>query len=266
MSTASERFYAVLAPYYDALFPPEPEVVSFLSESGAKPGARVADVACGTGLYSEELLNRGVDAWGLDASPDLVDAARRRTGRPERFLLGDMRDLSPLDGIPGGSRWDLIYCIGHSVVHLPSLGAVETFLDEALGRLGAGATGRGTLVLQWVELSGLAVGETRNLPPLTAGPVEMQRFHTRITEDSVRFDIRVLEAGETVAETSNRLLLLRDSDVLCYLAGRGLETELYGGFEEQPVAPESWVRVARARAGDSGVSVPGPEAGTKANP
>jgi glycine/sarcosine N-methyltransferase len=257
MSTASESFYAVLAPYYDALFPPEPEVVSFLTGSGLDAGARAADIACGTGLYTEALLGRGVDAWGLDASPDLVAAARRRSGRPERFLLGDMRNLSPLDGLPGGKRWDLIYCIGNSVVHLPGLDAVESFLDEALGRLGAGATGGGTLVLQWVELSGLALGETRGLPPLTSGAVEMQRFHTRITEDSVRFDIRVLEAGEKVAESSNRLLLLRDSDVLGYLSGRGLETELYGGFKEKPVGPESWIRVVRAQ-----VKAPGPEAGT----
>ncbi len=242
MSTTSERFYNVLAPYYDALFPPDPDAVSFLVESGAEPGARFADIACGTGLYTEALLDRGADAWGLDASPDLLSVARSRSGRPERFVPGDMRDLGTL----GTGPWGLIYCIGNSVVHLPSLGAVASFLDDALGRLAAGPGG-GTLVLQWVELSGLALGETRNLPPLTAGSVEMYRSHTRVSEDRVRFDIRVAEAGKTVAETSNRLLLLRDSEVVGYLSGRGLESELFGGFTEQPVGPERWIRVLRAR-------------------
>lgn len=243
VASGTQDFYTVLAPYYDALFPPEPEVVRFLVDSGADPGARAADIASGTGLYTEALLDRGVDAWGLDASPELVAVARRRSGRPDRFLLGDMRDLGPL----GAGPWDLVYCIGNSVVHLPSVAAVESFLDQALGRLDAGPTGGGTLVLQWVELSGLGVGETRSLRPLTAGPVEMQRFHTRVAEDVVRFEVRLFNAGGFIAEISNRLLLLREGDVLGYLSGRGFESELYGGFRRQPVGPESWIRVIRAR-------------------
>lgn len=249
MAPEPQDFYTVLAPYYDALFPPEPEVVSFLLASEARPGARVADIACGTGLYTEALLERGVDAWGLDASPALLSRARNRSRKPDRFLLGDMRDLGPL----GVGPWDLVYCIGNSVVHLPRVAAVKGFLDEALGLLEAGQ-GPGTLVLQWVELSGLAVGETRSLPPLTAGPVEMQRFHTRITENAVRFDVRIARDGTTIAETSNRLLLLKAIELTEYLSDRGLEPELYGGFREEPVGPESWIRVIRVR-----VAATGPE-------
>lgn len=42
----------------------------------AAPGARVVDVGCGTGALSAELAERGFRVLGIDASPDMVQAAR----------------------------------------------------------------------------------------------------------------------------------------------------------------------------------------------
>ncbi|WP_394841720.1 methyltransferase domain-containing protein [Pendulispora brunnea] len=44
----------------------------------AKPGERVLDVGCGTGDHVAELRARGVDAVGVDASPDMIARARAK--------------------------------------------------------------------------------------------------------------------------------------------------------------------------------------------
>ncbi len=42
----------------------------------AAPGARVVDLGCGNGALTAQLAERGYDALGIDASPDMVAAAR----------------------------------------------------------------------------------------------------------------------------------------------------------------------------------------------
>src|SRR3954465_4280022 len=44
----------------------------------AAPGDRVADVACGQGVLCRLLYERGVRATGVDASRELIAAARER--------------------------------------------------------------------------------------------------------------------------------------------------------------------------------------------
>ena len=57
-------------------------------------GARVLDVPCGQGRHAHLLAEAGFDVTGLDYSPTLLTAARRRgTGASLRYVRGDMRTL-----------------------------------------------------------------------------------------------------------------------------------------------------------------------------
>ncbi len=42
-----------------------------------RPGMRILDVGCGNGTLTRKLIERGADVIGIDASPSMVDAARR---------------------------------------------------------------------------------------------------------------------------------------------------------------------------------------------
>lgn len=61
----------------------------------------VADVGCGPGRVSAHLDARGVDVFGVDLSPVMVDVARR-THPHLRFEVGAMEDLRIPDGALGG--------------------------------------------------------------------------------------------------------------------------------------------------------------------
>lgn len=75
-------------------------------------GGQVADVGCGPGHVTGYLRERGVDAFGVDLSPELVAIAR--AAHPGvRFDVGDMGALDvPTAGLAG-------VLANYSVIHTP---------------------------------------------------------------------------------------------------------------------------------------------------
>jgi ubiquinone/menaquinone biosynthesis C-methylase UbiE len=95
---------------------------TFVTLSGLTPGARVADLGCGSGAFSHLLARKGYACVGLDISPKLVELGRRKYPDVE-LIEGDVEHLpfpdASLDGI-------LLSAIVH---HLPdpSRCAAEVF-------------------------------------------------------------------------------------------------------------------------------------------
>ncbi|MBW2195873.1 MAG: class I SAM-dependent methyltransferase [Deltaproteobacteria bacterium] len=59
-------------------------------------GERVIDIGCGTGRHLEMFLNMGLDVTGLDASPHMLEFARKRLGVRAELRRGVAEDL-PFD-------------------------------------------------------------------------------------------------------------------------------------------------------------------------
>jgi SAM-dependent methyltransferase len=79
---------------YDVFTPDTNEkiVARCVALSGLRPGARVADLGCGTGVFTRLLEQRGLLVWGLDISHALTVVGRRK--RPElRLVVGDIERL-----------------------------------------------------------------------------------------------------------------------------------------------------------------------------
>ena len=58
---------------------------------------RVLDVCCGTGLMTTELVQRGLDVVGVDASPEMLERARSLLGPDVPLEVAVLPDL-PVDG------------------------------------------------------------------------------------------------------------------------------------------------------------------------
>lgn len=79
-------------------------------------GGPVADVGCGPGYVTGHLHDAGVDAFGIDLSPEMVAIARR--DHPGlRFEVGTMTDLDLADGSVAGivAFWSVIHVPDHAV-------------------------------------------------------------------------------------------------------------------------------------------------------
>jgi SAM-dependent methyltransferase len=88
--------HAAVAPY-NALYD-RPAVFELL---GDVAGLRVLDAGCGPGLYAADLVGRGAEVLGCDASPEMIDLARARVGKDADLRVRRLEE--PLDWIPDES-------------------------------------------------------------------------------------------------------------------------------------------------------------------
>jgi SAM-dependent methyltransferase len=82
----------------------------FAESVRSRGGGSVADVGCGPGHVTAHLHAAGLDAFGIDLSPVMVDVAKRE--HPGlRFVTGSMTDLPVPDAALGGllAFWSLVH-------------------------------------------------------------------------------------------------------------------------------------------------------------
>lgn len=93
----------------------------------ATGGGPVADVGCGPGRITAHLSELGVDTFGIDLSPAMIESARRE--HPGlRFEVGSMTDLDLSDASMAGLvAW-------YSLIHIPDdeIGSVLTHFRRVL--------------------------------------------------------------------------------------------------------------------------------------
>src|SRR3954470_9475186 len=79
-------------------------------------GGPVADVGCGPGYVTDHLHQAGVDAFGIDLSPEMV-AMARRDYPGLRFEVGTMTDLDLADDSVVGivAFWSVIHVPDHAI-------------------------------------------------------------------------------------------------------------------------------------------------------
>ncbi|MHB1987532.1 MAG: class I SAM-dependent DNA methyltransferase [Acidimicrobiales bacterium] len=105
--------YARLLPDLRAETPLDRAMLASFAELTAAAGlGPVADLGCGTGRITTHLGSLGVDAFGVDLSPAMVDLARR-THSHLRFDVGSITALELSDAAVGGVvAW-------YSTIHTP---------------------------------------------------------------------------------------------------------------------------------------------------
>jgi 2-polyprenyl-3-methyl-5-hydroxy-6-metoxy-1,4-benzoquinol methylase len=130
---ARTHYETLLAPVYrwmlgdfeSALARSRAELES-LGVARALPGARALDLGAGLGLQAIPLFDLGYRVTAVDWSTELLaELAATRAG--VRVVQADMLDA----GAWGHGPYDVVVCMGDSLVHLPSPQAVEGLLNDA---------------------------------------------------------------------------------------------------------------------------------------
>ena len=119
------------ARHYDALFP-GPNDLPFYQRLIAAYGGPVLELACGTGRLTVPLAAGGADITGLDRSPSMLEAARKRAARERvavSFREGDMRDFDL------GREFKLIFISTNSFSHLLEHAEIESCLRSTRDHL-----------------------------------------------------------------------------------------------------------------------------------
>ncbi|HKE19918.1 MAG TPA: class I SAM-dependent methyltransferase [Kofleriaceae bacterium] len=89
MPDSRQRFSAVAAAYH-RFRPTYPAAALdwILATTAAQPGARAADLGCGTGIFSRLLAARGLRVTGVEPNPEMLALAREAGGGPT-YVAGE---------------------------------------------------------------------------------------------------------------------------------------------------------------------------------
>ena len=102
----SESAYADVGAYLDH----RAELIGSLGPT-LEPGDTVLDLACGDGGLGEALLARGLRYRGVDATSEMVEAARARLGDRAAIAEGDLNDYVPPASVAATTVFRAIYYV-----------------------------------------------------------------------------------------------------------------------------------------------------------
>ncbi len=118
----ADEFYNRLAGAFDVMTDWPKRLafeMPFLERTLRDRGARsVLDTACGTGWHSIALLRKGYVVSGCDASPAMIERARKNATESSVNIFFEVADFSRLEKIPGA--FDALLCLGNSLPHVLS--------------------------------------------------------------------------------------------------------------------------------------------------
>lgn len=221
--------YAKSAPFYDAIYRAmgkdyarEATVLRALADREKRsPGARLLDVACGTGLHLRHLRD-WFEVEGMDVNTSMLELARERL--PEVPI--HQADLCEFDL---GHGFDVVTCLFSSIGYARTL----TKLQQAVASMAAHLEPGGLLVIEpWLtpetwqdgHLGAVFVDE----PELKVARMNVSRRKGRISIVQFEYLVGLPEGIQRFTER-HELGLFSTEDYVEALAAAGLEA----GFEEE---------------------------------
>ena len=221
-------FYKDISVYYDKIFPLNPEAVEFLEKEfdGKK---KILDLACGDGKYSDSMLAPDRNVTGLDLDKGMLEEAEKKYGKKNniKFVYGDMLKLS---SIFTKDKFDGVFCIGNSLVHLTSTDKIKKVLQELSLVMEYG----GRLVIQIINYDRILNDNINFLPTIKNEDIEFIRnYHRHGNSRIIDFHTILKTAGEETESHQELYSLIKDE--LIFLAEKeGFILEnVYSSFKKE---------------------------------
>lgn len=225
------------AEYYDAVqAAADPGDREFYVEEALAADGPVLEVGCGTGRVYLELLRRGVDASGIDASPGMLSVLRDAAA--EEGLEPDVR-VADMAGFETDRAYALVVVPFRTFLH--NLTAADQ--RATLRRIREALAPDGRLVCNFFAPSYGFIcanyGETRATSFEHGGRTLRQESVSTFADEIdrvVRVENRIYDGAELLAESSFRIRLVTkpEFDLLLEVTGFS-DWSVYGGFDREPL-------------------------------
>ena len=235
-------FYRQLSRVYDFVFPENRAATEFLAKDLSK-GSRILDLACGTGSYTYALTQKGHSATGIDLDEKMIKQTKKKySDSLISFFTGDMLEI---DTLFSGSQFDMIFCIGNSLVHLPDRNSIKILAEKAYGLL----TCNGLFIAQIVNFNRIIKYGIESLPSIENKNKGITLIRNYVFNDKpgyVSFNTELYVNGEKKVNTV-RLMALKSEELIYFLEESGFSRiKLYGGYDESDYSDESPAAIVRA--------------------
>ncbi|PYG87770.1 methyltransferase family protein [Ruminiclostridium sufflavum DSM 19573] len=222
-------FYEQISQYYDSIFPIGEEQIEFLKEAAGAPPKAVLDIACGTGGYSLELAGQGYAVTAADLDAEMIRQLRLKAEKGRYSIESIQSDMLELEGHIS-DKFDMVFCIGNSVVHLNSLLEIRSFIFSTRKYLKAG----GKLVIQIINFDRILLRDIKGLPSIADEKTGLyfERSYFRNKQENALSFKTVLTVDGKSFENEIPLYPLTEDELVQAVRDAGFETiKPYGDFK-----------------------------------
>lgn len=241
------KFYQILSKVYDDIFPMDEDTLNFLTQD-LKLRSRILDLACATGNYSLPLVQKGHAVDGIDLDEDMVGIAKEKLkGFDANIVYGDMRCIKQ---IFGDKKYNLIFCIGNSIVHLDDKNKIQELIKDIYSLLDE----QGQMVIQIINYDRITEQNIHSLPVIENKQKKLKFIRNYFFED---ISDKVIFKAKLIVETNNEenevyensieLIALRDEELNYMVKNAGFRNiHIFGGFDMKPYDMDSFLTVLKA--------------------
>ena len=221
-------FYKDISVYYDKIFPLNPAAVEFLLEE-FKGKENILDLACGDGKYSDSQLFPGRVVTGIDLDKGMLEEAEKKFDKKRniKFQHGDMLELS---SIFKKDKFDGVFCIGNSLVHLTSVDKIKKVLKE----INLTMKDEAKLIIQIINYDRILNDNVNFLPTIKNEDVEFIRNYHRHGNSRIIDFHTILKTPDGEIESHQELYSLT-KDELIFLAEKEcfVLKNVYSSFKKE---------------------------------
>ena len=222
--------------FYDLTFGDKKDDIPFYIHQAKEAGDKVLEVACGSGRVYLELLNQGLDVYGIDTSEKMLDALKRKAKvlkLQPHVKLADMRNFEIKH------KFSLIIIPFRSFLHNLTIDDQLSTLKSCRKHLNT----NGKLALNFFypnrDVIANTYGKEIHQPIDTAdGQVDLVRKSYFVDEPGqvIEFTFTWIKDNQILSRFRSRLSIIykREFELLLSLAGFK-RWQVYGGFDYQPL-------------------------------
>lgn len=244
--------YSNLLEYYDELFPVEKTRLDFIEstaahyqkEKGVRNIVKVLDLGCATGTTAIQLMRRGMDLVGIDNNDQMIQSASRRNPEPKTNARFFLMDMTKIDKYFSKDCFDIVLCLGNTMVHLKELEEIEGLIKAVHTVLKPG----GMFIFQLINYEMILSEHVVCLPIIETTRSSFVRKYTCTSQKNIIFDASVLSSnGQTVFSDSVNLYPLGSKELMKMLNSSGFKNEaFYSDFDKSPLGKSSLALVGTA--------------------
>lgn len=250
-------FYHSLAPYYEQVFPLDPDTLTFIRTAITGHEQSVLDIGCATGELARALAPGCGTVTGIDADALMISVGSQKTV-PDNLSLrvSDMLNLdtifNPVSLTPGGAArgpagFSAVLCLGNTLVHLSSAALIERFLAGVRRVLQPG----GVFICQILNYDRILAGRITSLPLIENADIRFERSYRYPAGSPCLGFVTSLTDKRTGQRFDNEvpLLPLQAADLQELLVNAGVPpTGTYGEFTGEPFDRDSFALITVSNA------------------